>query len=82
MREQRVRTYTEDDSEDDFLPRVKRKKRKEKKERNVKTERLKAKYGSGPGTCSVCGTILQRAVDIPKHQESLKCRQVKFKAEI
>jgi len=68
--------YTEVDSgEEEYMPSmVKRAKRRE----NLSPEELKAR--NEPGECSICGTKMARSGDIPKHQESLRCRQVAFLA--
>eukprot|EP00092_Neocalanus_flemingeri_P106507 GFUD01136666.1.p1 GENE.GFUD01136666.1~~GFUD01136666.1.p1 ORF type:complete len:742 (+),score=197.50 GFUD01136666.1:35-2260(+) len=78
-RQRPVKRYTEVESDDEYMP-SRNKKINKKKSPAGKTELdpmlLKSKLE--PATCQVCGTTLSRATDIPKHQESLKCRQAAF----
>jgi len=73
-----IKRYTEVESDDEYKP--SRSKKILKKKSSLKTEVdpavIKAKLE--PGTCNICGANLSRATDIPKHQESLKCRQAAF----
>jgi len=74
-----IKRYTEVESDDEYKP-SNRGKKILKKKSSLKTEVdpavIKAKLE--PGNCKICGTHLSRATDIPKHQESLKCRQAAF----
>jgi len=65
--------YTETD-DDEYNPSGK-KKRKSAPTTPGKTADL---FPPGPGECDICGTKLSQASQIPRHKETLKCRQAAF----
>jgi len=74
-----VKRYTEVESDDEYMPSKNRKIIKKKSPGKIELDIPGInKSKLEPGSCPICGAALSRASDIPKHQESLKCRQAAF----
>lgn len=77
-----VKRYIEVESDDEeYVPSKSKKMKKEiGKVRREPLSPDELKILNEPADCDICGTRMARAREIPKHQESLKCRQAAFLA--
>jgi len=73
-----IKRYTEVESDDEYKPIKNKKIIKKKSPSKAEIDPAILKSKMEPGNCHICGASLSRASDIPKHQESLKCRQAAF----
>jgi len=73
-----IKRYTEVESDDEYKPSKSKKIFKKKSPSKTDFEPGIVRSKMEPGNCHICGASLSRASDIPKHQESLKCRQAAF----
>eukprot|EP00090_Calanus_glacialis_P047391 TRINITY_DN9821_c0_g1_i2.p1 TRINITY_DN9821_c0_g1~~TRINITY_DN9821_c0_g1_i2.p1 ORF type:complete len:789 (-),score=253.30 TRINITY_DN9821_c0_g1_i2:694-3006(-) len=73
-----IQRYTEVESDDEYKPSKNKKFFKKKSPSKIDIDPAIVRSKMEPGNCHICGASLSRASDIPKHQESLKCRQAAF----
>jgi len=74
-----IKRYVEDESDDEYKPNRSKRVSKKKSPGKIEIDNLALKAElNKPGICPICGVSLARSGDIPKHQESLKCRQAAF----
>ena len=73
-----IKRYTEVESDDEYMPSRNKKIGKKKGPIKIEQDQTLIRSKLEPGNCNICGTALSRSSDIPKHQESLKCRQAAF----